>query len=804
VRLASETALSAYRTMYRAVAGRADLEVTAEGLSGLDPTLAARVASVPGVAAAVPVVQGPLALRGRGGNVPVLLLGVDPARDGAVRDLTVVEGRGIEREGEVLLESAFARRNGWSVGDDVEVHAAGGGGPLRLVGLVRAAGAALFDQGAVAVVDLATAGRLTMLGDRAGSIQVVLEPRASVDDVRAAVAAALPPGAGVVEPGARAALSRDSLLSTELGLATVSVMSLVAGAFIILNTFLMNVAERRRQVGILRSLGATRGQVVRLFLREAALLGVAGTVLGAVAGWAIAGVLVGGVERLLGVAVPGLVVGPEPFVLALVLGPLLSVAAAWAPALAASRRPPLEGLRQDRGVTREDRPRRTVWIGVALLLLTAAGQVGFLRGWLSGAWVAPFMATALTGLVLSFPLVQPLLLRAAAPLSVALFGAAGRLAARQVERRPQRTAVTVGVLFLSVAVGIGTGQTLLNNVEEVRSWYDRTLVEDWFVRATMPDTGLAAATSLPESLGAEIEALPGTLRVDRVRFAPGTANGQLAVVLAKTFSPRHEGGLPLDVVDGSREAAAAALARGEAVLATALARKLGVGPGDVVRIGTPSGAKDVRVAATATEFTVGGMAVYMDFEAARSLLGFRGVDAYPVTARPGQSEALGRALADLARERGLLLQSRADLWEAVDGMVKGVVNLLWMLLVLVFVVASLGVVNTLAMSVVEQTREIGLLRAAGAPRSFVARGVFAQAFVVAVLSLAPGAVGGLGLAWLQNQATFPLLGHHVAFAPVPWLVLGCVALALATAAVSAVLPARRAARLSPVRALQYE
>jgi putative ABC transport system permease protein len=285
-----------------------------------------------------------------------------------------------------------------------------------------------------------------------------------------------------------------------------------------------------------------------------------------------------------------------------------------------------------------------------------------------------------------------------------------------------------------------------------------------------------------------------------LRFVPARIEGRFAVVLAKSF----RWPLALEVVDGDPRAAFDGLVRGEVVLATALAARLGRGPGDTVSVDTVSGPRTLRVAATATEFTVGGMAAYMHYDAAKALLGFQGVDAFPVTAAEAETPRVGEGLRAIGAERGLLVQSRAELWQAVDGMVDGVVDLLWMLLVLVFVVASLGVVNTLAMSVVEQTREIGLLRAVGTTRGQVAKVVLSQAAIVAVLSLVPGAAGGLALAWLQNRATYPLLGHHVAFHPEAALVFGCLGLALATAAVSAVLPARRAARLRVVKALQYE
>ena len=174
-----------------------------------------------------------------------------------------------------------------------------------------------------------------------------------------------------------------------------------------------------------------------------------------------------------------------------------------------------------------------------------------------------------------------------------------------------------------------------------------------------------------------------------------------------------------------------------------------------------------------------------------------------VAAKPGQARALGTALETRQRD-GLLLQSLAELKTFIDDMISGVLGFLWLLIAMVFVVASLGIVNTLTMNVLEQTREIGLLRAVAMTRGQVRKMILAQALSVGVISLVPGALAGIAIAFLSNRATYWLLGQQVEFRIDPVLVVGSFAVALVIAVLAAYLPARRATRLEVVRALQYE
>src|SRR5262249_54987613 len=181
-----------------------------------------------------------------------------------------------------------------------------------------------------------------------------------------------------------------------------------------------------------------------------------------------------------------------------------------------------------------------------------------------------------------------------------------------------------------------------------------------------------------------------------------------------------------------------------------------------------------------------------------------GVHAFGITAGPGRAAELEPRLRAFCAERGLYCQSNAELRGFIDQAVDAVTGFFWMLVVRVLVVASLGMVNTLTMNVLEQTRELGVLRAVAMKRGQVRKLVLAQALFLAVVSLVPGALVGVGIAYLMNVTTRPMTGHVVAFHIDAALVAGCLAVALVIALTAAAGPARRAGRLRVIEALQYE
>jgi putative ABC transport system permease protein len=799
-RLTIQTVHRAQRDLFDEVAGPAALEIVAPGIEGFDGRFAPSLAAVPGVKAVIPRVQGLAAVAGRSGNVPVAVLGIDPACAAAFAGLSLREGQAHTDPNDALLDGDLAQALGLQVSDPVRVWAPAGPVELRLTGLLRPREAAAR-AGGVLVVALASAQRLFALPQRINSIQVLLTEQADSHGVQAAVARCLPPGLTVQPPGRFGDLAQTTMLATEQGLGLLSAVALIAAAFVILNTFLLNLGERRQQLAILRALGASQGQVTRLLLGEALLLGLGGSLAGCGTGMVLAWALLRAMERFLGVALPGVPLTIQPFVVALLLGPATTLAAAGVPVWCAGRRQPLDELLRRPCHSADCLPRRICQAGLLCLALGVALQIGLCSGWFSTATgqvlVGPVLSLALIGAILALPLVGTPLLRLAMALPL---GLAGTLAGQQLTRRPGRTSLSAGVLFLALAMAIGFGHCLRGIMHDLRHWYQQTFLADFYVRGSMPDTTLLRVTALPETLADEMAHSEAVAAVDCMAFVPATANSRPILVMARTFAPDQP--LPLDLHEGEARAVGMGLVRGQVVLGTGLAQRLGLHRGDQVTLATVHGPQRLTIAGTAAEYAAGGSAAYLEWHTAKQLLGVPGVHAFLVSAQPGTAGLLAPTLQAFCNQHHLMLQSNAALRRQIDLLLARVSGVLWALIGLAFLVASLGIVNTLKMNVQDQTREFGMLRALGLTGGQVYTMVVLQALLLGAMSLVPGAFAGVALAYVINRSSAAWSGPPVAFQIDGLVVIGCSVLALAIALLAALAPARQAARLPVTRALQ--
>jgi putative ABC transport system permease protein len=816
--LTIHAAHNAYRDLFAGVNGQPALEVVAPGAAGFDPAVADGLKALPGVRAVVPRVQAVTTVVFPAGAVPVLVLGTDVDSPSALASFPLATGRPCRGEDEVLLGRGFARAQGLKPGQSVRLWTPAGPAELRCTGSLEPQGVAAANGGAVAVVPLTTAQRLFELPGQVNNVQVILEAGADADRVGAAVSARLPPGLTAQRPGRRGELARSTLLAAEQGLAALGVVALVGAAFVILNTVLLSVGQRRSQLATLRALGATRAQVRGLLLREALAVGMAGTALGYAAGLALAAGLTHVLGRFLGVPLPAVAPTAGSFLLAATLGPVTTLAAACLPAWRASRQGPLGPMRDRAEGRDEGLPPGASAAGLALLALAGVLHAGLCRDWWAPAWrgnlLAAVVALFLLGCVLALPPLVGLTLRAFALLPRRALGVAGTLALRTLRGKRTRTGLTAGVLFIAVAVAVAFGHALASTLRDLRQWYGHTILADFLVRGSMPDSGFALAAGLPETLGEELAHHDGVAAVDRLAFVPirlavtsGVRSPQSevdaglaeALVLARTFTPGQP--LPLDLREGTEAEVRAGLARGEVVLGTGLARDLGLHRGDTLAIEALRGTVFRRVAGTANEYAVGGKALTMAWEAAREVFGSGGVHVFLVSARPGAAAALAPRLRRFCDRQRLLLQSNGELHGHIDRLLARVTGLLRVLLALAFVVAALGVANTLTMTVREQARDLAVLRALGMGRGQVGRVVLWQALLTGLAGVLPGAAGGVGLAWLIHRAGVGLPGPDAAFRVNGGLVGGCCLLALLVGLAAALLPARRAARTRVVRAL---
>jgi putative ABC transport system permease protein len=356
---------------------------------------------------------------------------------------------------------------------------------------------------------------------------------------------------------------------------------------------------------------------------------------------------------------------------------------------------------------------------------------------------------------------------------------------------------------MAIMFGLAFGQSLLNNLRSIHDWLGHVASADFFIRPVWSDpTTLISPAPMPETIAGDLESLPGVEHVDKLRWTQAHAAGRPIVVLTQTFAPQRP--LAIALTKGDPESVRAGLSRGEVVVGMALARDAGLDVGDEISVETRHGPQQLRIAGIATEYTVGGMTLNMEWDLAKKLFDTTGVHIFMIRARPGAAALVEPRLKAFCGEHRFLFQSLADVRAMLDRQMAGFLALLWILMALVFVIASLGIVNTLTVNVLEQTRELGVLRAIGMKRGQVRKMVLAQALAMALVSLLPGILSGLGMAYLMNLATYSIIGQRVDFHVDGSLIASCFVVAVVVAILAALLPARRAARLQVIQALQYE
>lgn len=806
VSVAAKTTDQAYREMFAAVTGRADLEVAPADGGSFDEVLVDRIAQVPGVEAVAPVLQRPRIVYLGSRRMQLVVLGIDPAKDMAVRNYEVQQGTlfGPQHASGVVLESGLAQSTGLRTGDTLKILTNRGVRSFEVAGLVSFQGNTVLQSSGMVFLPLRRAQAIFSTRGKVDAVQVVVDEHANLETVTKAIRATLPKdqGLSVHRPTSNSQAVDEILRASQRALQIVTTLSLVMAGFIILNTFMMNVGERRRQLAILRAVGATRRQIAGLLYREGLLFGCVGTVLGIGVGLMGASLLVQVLGQLLRVALPAPVLTPWPFVVAVLFGLGVSLVGVAVPAHHAANVSPLEGMSR---ATREDIEggfQRTTLAGLLIALLASGALAGSILGWLSMDVAVLAAGFLMVGLVLLLPPIAEGLGHLVAGLLGPLVRGEARLARRQILRHRLRSALTAGVLFVAAATGLGIANTILDNIRDVRQWSRRALEADFFLRAMLPDMSEWQAAEIPAAVGEDLRKVPGLQSVDTVRFVRVRVGPVEPMVIVREFPATAP--LPIELVAGDPNWLRTRLEAGQVVLGTVLAQRLGLGVGDTLRLETRQGPRELPVAGLTNEYMVGGLVIYLERTAAERLLEVQGVDAYVIKADPQRLPLVEKQLQAIGDRHGVLLHSFADLSEMIEGMSRGINGCLWGILALGYLVATFGVINTLTMNVLEQTAELAVLRIVAMTRSQVRKTIFAQAAILGSTALAPALPAGVGIAYLINLATLPAIGHPVEFVFRPLLLAISFIAGLGIVVAAAWFPAERAARLNMLEALQYE
>lgn len=805
VTIASGTTKRAFDEIYKTVAGNATLEVSAGAGTTFSETILDSIRAVPGVKVVAPLMKRDtsFSVLEEGKNkrhYRLKIMGVDPKLDREIHEYEITAGKSLEEQPGILVEANFAKSQHLDVGDHVDIMTPSGFQDSTIVGLYKSKGTATSTEGATIYVPIIATQVYWNSPKKVDTAQIVTDANADVDAVKKKIAAVLPKGVEVGPPAARSSMAAETSLSTEQGMRLARGFSLLVAVFIIANTFLINVTQRRKQIGIMRAIGSTRAQVAEMVYREAIMMGIIGTILGSLLGILGAHYLSLAMGSLYKATLPGIQLTAYPFFVGAACGLGISLVAAALPAWKATHLSPLEAMRDVLPEEMEGMHWWFVAIGGVLVIIAATVMTLSIFGVVSMWHTVWASIVLLVGLVLLLPLGLRPLSAITAYLIKLFMPIESRLARRQLLRHQARTTLTVAVVFIAAATGIGLANSVTDTVNDVREWYRKTIVADFFLRASAPDMASNSSADLPDDIGAQVRKVPGITSIDAMRLRNVKVAGQTASLIARDHT---EPGPPaLDIISGSEDDLRERFQNGEVAVGSVFAQRAKLKVGDSVTFETENGDKHFRIAAIVNDYQAGGLTIHMERSVAREQLDYKGVSAYIIKADHKQLDEVRKELQQIADDNGLILQTYSEIQSSIDVMMSGVVASLWAMVVLGLLVSAVGVTNTLTINVLEQTRELGLLRIVAMTRAQVRKTVFSQAVIMAILALIPGIIAGVSVAYLINVAMMPVIGHPVQFELHPNLLFGGFALGLAIIAVAAWFPANRASKLDLLEALR--
>ncbi len=776
------------------------IEVVATAGGRFSPDLAPNIDGVPGAKAAIPVTSRATRARVKGKRFSTVVAGLPLENKSAWEALLLTEGHRPTKSGEAVLSADVAQAMGAKIGDKVTIIAR----PPKTAMIVG-----LGDAGALAAMAPATSLALPIedvqqvfgLNNQIDRVRVLLSSADDRDAAQVALAEQLPGELFVQTPAAATEMIDTTFRSTQLALRLAGAFSIAMAAFIILNTLRLNFSERRRDFAVVRVLGATSEQLFSVHLVEGLLLGVLGAVvgipLGILMGWGLEQVM----AALLGVTARAPEVSLTTVAGVLVLGPLMAGVAAIVPALQARRMNAAEAM-GDAEVRRAER--LPVWAVVAGL---ACWTVSVALVWLVVDKRLPPAAAIPAGILMlvAFVAIIPAVVRpmlVVARLLARGWGVEGQLGADQLLARSTRTGLTIGVLVVALSSGLGLGTAIINNVEDVRSWYRRSLAGDVFLTdpAALDETTARAPGSEIEN---KVEQQAGVASVVQIRLLSAKVNGASSLCVVRDFKPEIE--LPWALSDVEQADLRNRLAAGEVALGNVLASQLGLAPGDTLRLEIQGRVFERRIAALVNDYMQGGRCVYMNQQAAAGLIMLGPPYFMIVYATSDTSVAeLTKQLQELVTEEGIVVQSFVEMRSQLDGLINGIVFALWGLLAVGFIVGGVAVANTLTLNVLEQTRELGLLRIIGLTPGQTRWLVLCESLLLGLMGAILGTLGGITTAIVIHLCNGPVLGRSVPFELHPWLLAanagGCLLIAL----FAAWRPGLWASRLNVLSAIAYE
>jgi len=822
--ITNQTALDSVTRLFEDTSGRANLiVVSAESDSGgFSDRILRRVAETQGVAAAVPSIhiQSLLASDIRSEEIGLdffgastgglLLYGIDLEKDRQIRDYNLVEGQFLSEGGdEIVLVRTFAEENNIQVGRSIEVLTGTSIERLSVVGLIEKEGPGNLNNGAFGVILLDTAQKYFYRQGKLDQIDILASAEivtgGQLESLKENLQERLGSDYAVIFPAAQGQRMTQMLGNYQIGLNFLSGMALFVGAFLIFNAFSMSVVERKRDYGMLRTIGLTRTQVTSLVLVEAITLGLIGSLLGLILGIWMARGLTQVMQVLINQDLSQIQVPQGVAVVGFLVGVLVAVAAAVVPAIQAGKISPLEALRV-RASNQEGWIIQKGWIAGAILLLISVliliinpfpYDIQFRMGSL-------VVFSLFVGGTLMIPVSVTTWERLLKPIVSGIYRSSGKLASSNLQRSRLRTTLTVGALMIGVAMMVIVWVMTDSFKGDLDVWLDGYIGGDLYVASSLP---------MGNDVWKRLEAVPGVAAVAPVRYfdvewlQPTGDQEKITFTAIDPASYYQVTSFVYVQALPSEMEALQALSKGDAVfISSVMSEKYGLQPGDELTLLTRMGRRQFEIKAVVMDYFNQGLVINGSWLDMQRYFRQQGASAFMLKVDPGfEIDQVKEYIEDTARKRDqLIVASNQSLLESVNSLMDQAFSMFDVLAIIAMMVGFFGITNTVTMNVLERTRELGMLRGVGMTRVQLITMILAEAALMGIIGGLLGILFGIILSRVFMLSMTAMSGYKLAYIlPVQRVILALL-ISIIVSQFAAFLPSLRAARYRILDAIQYE
>lgn len=823
--IVNENILASFQDTINYSMGRAVLQVTGPA-TGFPEDIVDHVREVLGVEYAVPAIEATGTLSGAQERT-IMVLGVDMLQDQMIRQYRISDDNGdipdpllfLAKADSILIAKELADREGIKIDQQIKVQTVEGIHSFKVRGLLNPEGPAKAMAGNMAVMDIFAAQKAFGRKNKIDRIDISLLRGSDLEQVKKDIQATLPKGYSVETPSGRTKQIENMISRLQKTLDIARFIIIFVGMYIIYNSVSITVVHRKREIGILRALGTTKRLIVQLFLAEALVNGIIGSALGIGLGMLQARASMGAIlqvfsETYLNTSLAGITISWPHIVTGFASGVTASLVAALFPAFASSRINPISAIRStpyaEEGFFTN---KRMTILATAFVFLTAAMLILY-RVFPTSPYFHSMMLVFLCGLFLQ--LVIALAMPSALRIFLWMFhrtispllGASGRLAGLNLQKNLIRNAVAASAIFFGISTYV-SGAGFKHSIEtSVMRSVDAMVKADIIVTAGRPlATAGSQNTPMPDRVMVDIKMIPGVLSADPYRKTY-VEYGKSRILLQAMDIPLRLSYTDFFIAQGSREEIVKLLPGQNAVaISEGLAMKYHLKPGDSVTLPTPKGPIAFRVIAVVEDFTSDAGSVFLDIRTFQRHWDDRLVDSISVrtTSKEAIPEVVRAIEKTVGSERKLFVLSLQEWKQRLFKILDDFFDIQSAITVLTLTIACFGIIVTLFASVLERTREIGVLRSIGMLRKQVFRVVLIESMLLGIVGGILGCIGGIAIGWSTLEGFFradygPSTAYYLPYSAILWALL----ISVTVSAFSGIYPAWQAAKTNIVEALAYE